>query len=1586
MKQHLLLALFNLALVISTSAQSNSSDIQTYLNNTAKNYNLETEDLQNWVITNKYVSQKSGITHIYLRQTYGDIEVRTANAAIHVTRSGEILTMSNRFVKDLDQKIANSSSPLDAPAALIEMAQQMDYHQTAAVTVLEPAIGPQKEGLLKADNISIRDIKTKLMYEPLENGTFTIAWNMPIYELDQSDWWDMRIDAATGLILSKDNWITSCNFDDPNHTHDHGTHAHGAEHPSPLLPHATEEQSWMSNLMVGSYNVFAMPIESPNFGDRSIVTDPEDLVASPFGWHDTDGAAGAEFTITRGNNCHAYEDGDNDGFSPDGNAALNFDFPFNPVYSNDDQSEAAVITNLFYWTNLCHDVWYQYGFDEASGNFQENNYGNGGAGSDYVNAEAQDGSGTCNANFGTPTDGSNPTMQMYTCNSRDGDVDNAVIVHEYGHGISIRLTGGPGNSSCLNNSEQMGEGWSDWFSLMMTLEEGDAGDDPRGMGTWLLGQGPDGNGIRPHRYSTDMTENPHTYGSIGSEAIPHGVGSVWCMMLWEMAWALIDEHGFDPDFYNGTGGNNMAMELVIEGLKLQPCNPGFVDGRDAILAADQALNGGANVCLIWEAFAKRGLGFSAQQGSSGSTTDGTEAFDIAPSCNLGLVKTVDKTEVELGQTLTYTLVSTNATANLLTNVVITDDVPVHTTYSEGSASDGGSEAGGTVTFPGVDLAPGASITRTFSVTVNADAPVSGAPLFEDDMENGTTEWVEVTTGASNWVQNGTNPNSGSTAWFAADIASTALQYLTLVNPVIPTSSSTLDFYHDYNTEANWDGGYVEISTDNGGSWTDLGPFMTQNGYTGRINNNANTPAFSGDSQGYILTSVDLSSFAGQSIIFRFVMSTDNIVGDEGWYIDDVIVGNVVKIPNIANVSAAEGLSSEVALATPTCIIGDVVPFINFQTTSYTASEDATVRLDNLVGNCRTFTDYTLDVTITADPSVPAEVQVTIPNTIATNIEDFELMTNTLTIPSTGIYPITLRVYDDASIETSETITLSLAITNPDVTDAVIGTQSSATFTVNDNDLPPTGGLMMTAPVDADVEADDGGLTSTNSGGDDWVSGTEGDATSGNWDVPNNGSTRLFYVNDDACNCDMSDVKLLLPSLDLSTPVSAALSLDIFFEGRTYNNITETAQLEVSLDGGTTFNSIATIDGQLDNWRNEVFDLAAYLGNNDVRLAIRYNDGGDWLYGMAVDNVQVNVEDNIVIPIANEISDTDEQYVGTFSDVYFYDNNGDIMARIQSYGHNFGCVELTVDRAGTGAIDFQDNVTANRLAEKTFTFTPEFNSPSGEYDVTLYYKQDEVEGWQTATGHTWADAKVIKNPSAISNITPDTPEPDGAGTVIVKDVLAAGHPDFSTPNYYIQANFTTGFSGIGVGNPEFVLPIELLNFTGEHVATKGNAIQWTTLLETQNEFFLLERSFDGQHFDKIATIEANNLGNQQNHYEFLDTKYQKGDNYYRLIQQDVNGQQTMTEAIIIQVKGTQPTVHIFPNPTQGVVYVQFDEVLETNLEMELIDALGRVVQRQVIDVNTAQHFNFNTQRLSNGVYYLSLKYNGSVVQEKIVKTN
>ena len=625
----------SLALICMLSSQMIAQGVSQNYNN---HFDLLDEDgnaAENgvqWVITDQYQSKVSGVEHIYFRQVLNGLEVLGTESAIHLLPNGKVLSMNNRFIQDISNRTISGVTPsLSAVQAVEAAANRLNYNITQPLTIVDNERTSDGKIAISKGGISLSDIPAQLVYQQDTNGNLILSWDISIQEVAQQNWWSLRINATTGNIVDQNNWMVSCSFD-----HDHSADDEVLDFHKNLydIPNYNE---LVKNNEIGCgecYEVFAMPVESPLFGSRTTEMQPADPTASPFGWHDTDGVAGAEFTVTRGNNTNTYEDGNNPGYQPDGGVTLDFTgFPFDQAYSNATQYEDASLTNLFYWSNIIHDVMYQYGFDEVSGNFQENNYGNGGAGSDSVNSEGQDGSGTCNANFGTPPDGSNPQMQMYVCNDRDGSFDNNVVVHEYGHGISNRLTGGPGNSGCLGGAEQMGEGWSDYFGLMMTIEPGDMGTDPRSQGTYLFGQGPGGPGIRPFPYSTDFAIDPQTYDHIKTAAVPHGVGSVWTTMVWEMTWELIDEHGFDPDIYNFTGdvnldaGNIQALAIVMEGLKLQPCGPGFVDGRDAILAADQAIYGGANECRIWDAFARRGLGLSADQGSSASNTDGTEAFD-----------------------------------------------------------------------------------------------------------------------------------------------------------------------------------------------------------------------------------------------------------------------------------------------------------------------------------------------------------------------------------------------------------------------------------------------------------------------------------------------------------------------------------------------------------------------------------------------------------------------------------------------------------------------------------------------------------------------------------------------------------------------------------------------------------------------------------------------------------------------------------------------------------------------------------------------------------------------------------------------
>ena len=234
--------------------------------------------------------------------------------------------------------------------------------------------------------------------------------------------------------------------------------------------------------------------------------------------------------------------------------------------------------------------------------------------------------------------GVNATMSQGGIADRDSDFDNGIIAHEYGHGISNRLTGGP-NHVGLPLSTDLGTGRR---RLERLLDAGAVGAArthrraaPRRRQLRQL-FGDDGPGIRNAPYTTDIAVNPiHDYANVATINAPHGVGEIWMSALWELYWELVAVYGFDGDFYNGTGGNNLTIQLVIDGMKLQPCDPTFIDARDAILAADLANNAGANECRIWRAFAKRGMGESADAGTF-SLGDETPDYTVPAGCEASI--------------------------------------------------------------------------------------------------------------------------------------------------------------------------------------------------------------------------------------------------------------------------------------------------------------------------------------------------------------------------------------------------------------------------------------------------------------------------------------------------------------------------------------------------------------------------------------------------------------------------------------------------------------------------------------------------------------------------------------------------------------------------------------------------------------------------------------------------------------------------------------------------------------------------------------------------------------------------------------
>jgi len=571
---------------------------KAFLNDHPDVFGHDASVLTNAVVTRDYVWKNNGLRTTVWEQQLDGIPVFEATIQSHVTQNGELVNLSSRFVPD-PARTAGAHSP-ELTAVQAEAGAAQSFGET---------------------NQILAEMAPKLLWLPMDAATLRLCWDVTLTVKSRGETFRVLVDAQTGEVLVRrclTTYLSTASY-----------RVFTSDSPSPFSP------GWST-----------LVTNQPPTVSRTLVTiDALSTNASPDGWL-PDGS-----TETLGNNVDAHTDRNADNLPdlprPQGTVARVFDFPLD-LASHPTNSSAASVVQLFYWCNWMHDRLYDLGFDEAAGNFQTDNYGRGGVGGDAVQADGQDGSGVNNANMTTLPDGIAPRMQMYLWNgatpNRDGDLDAEIVLHEYTHGLSWRLVGGGVGISALQTSG-MGEGWSDFYALALLSE---AGDDPNGcyaLGAYtghLFGGQPESYyfGIRRYPYSTDLKKNPLTFGHISqmvydgsiprnptmtstqqqSPAEVHNLGEVWCSALWEVRAQLIATHGF-------VTGNQLALQLVTDGMKLAPPNPNFLQARDAILQADLVDNGGTNHNTLWTAFAKRGMGFSATCLDSSTTANAVEAFD-----------------------------------------------------------------------------------------------------------------------------------------------------------------------------------------------------------------------------------------------------------------------------------------------------------------------------------------------------------------------------------------------------------------------------------------------------------------------------------------------------------------------------------------------------------------------------------------------------------------------------------------------------------------------------------------------------------------------------------------------------------------------------------------------------------------------------------------------------------------------------------------------------------------------------------------------------------------------------------------------
>lgn len=582
---------------------------------------LSRSEIESARVSARATDERDGITRLALEQRVNSIRVFDSEMLFVFDREGRVVSESGGFIPQIERRAPAPVPSLTAEQALYRAAAICGATLAAPVTAAPDSIPARERVIFSSEEVDSRS-EASLVYYPITRDEVRLAYQVLFYGVPGPlDSYLVLVDALTGEALRRDS-----------------------------LTYAMDAPA-------GRVFVKENPIAS---GEREMVSLKGDLNISPQGW-----VSGAR---TEGNNVQVFYNPDLKGgamisANPDGN----FDFPIDlaPGRSPLNSSSASAV-NLFYWANYAHDKFYALGFDEASRNFQANNFGKGGRGQDVVRAETLRGAMLNpaetsqlvrnNAYFSTSLEGTQPmlAMLMWTLSVNgqpvelDSSYDAGVIIHEYTHGVSTRLAGTDNTIGLRSNQGSgMGEGWSDFFAMSFL----NGADKPAGgafpTGAYITGRS---RGVRVYPYSTNFDTDPLTFGDIRFNTEVHAQGTVWCSILWDMRQAFVERYGFDL-------GKQMAERLVVNGLKVTPIAPTFIDARDAILIADRATNNGENQDLIWRAFAGRGMGKSASVvavASTGYRINAVEAYDVAPEASAGALVINDRpnSPVVIGESVT----------------------------------------------------------------------------------------------------------------------------------------------------------------------------------------------------------------------------------------------------------------------------------------------------------------------------------------------------------------------------------------------------------------------------------------------------------------------------------------------------------------------------------------------------------------------------------------------------------------------------------------------------------------------------------------------------------------------------------------------------------------------------------------------------------------------------------------------------------------------------------------------------------------------------------------------------------------------
>lgn len=690
------------------------------------------------------------------------------------------------------------------------------------------------------------------------------------------------------------------------------------------------------------------------------------------------------------------------------------------------------------------------------------------------------------------------------------------------------------------------------------------------------------------------------------------------------------------------------------------------------------------------------------------------------------------------------------------------------------------------------------------------------------------------------------------------------------------------------------------------------------------------------------------------------------------------------------------------------------PQIVFSTSGTTVNESGEV-----AEGCRSYKDYTVNVGILNPASGDATLSYYIQHgSTATKGVDFDYTTNgdfknpsdqhVFSSGNTAVKVLTVRIYDDAEIESTENFTIGFTISGE--TNALAGGTKTHQFTINDNELPAK--VYGTSSFAIGTYNTDLNELNTPFEGTKVKHRLQALYTA--TELKAMGLDRAAAIS--AMNIRVKTKKTTAPfkGFTISMANTGVSSLGNYVGGTftiVYTGDYNTVQ------GDNNFQFIAPFqwDGKsnivvqfcFDNSATGAQGVADVVEGNSSPLGLNVRGSvysnhttatapGCSISAAYIDDYRVNAV--FAATLGNKIATaegaTGTEYLNATNDIYYYSATGEVLARVRNLSAtNFACTQVMIDREGTSVKEFWNSSKKNFLMDKTYRILPATTNATGKYEVTFYFTKEEKDGFEKATGISWNDIQIVNVSGQVKDITPSNANPSNNGTV--QDVVNTVKGTFGD-GYTLTGTFKGSFGGFGFGTPgrmfnNLTVKADKVADNGQTSRTSGSAnnsadieVSWTTANETNSSYFEVEKSYDGVTFRKIATVTASGNKFTSTTYSFID-KEKVEVNYYRIKMMHTDNYVIVSPTVLVKNTNAVQNMYVMTNPFRNMIKVRFAKIPETPMVFTLYDMSGKMLKTFTSKSTDQVVFDTNTDNVvSHGVYLLDVLVDGKHYKAKVVK--